>query len=89
MKTLSIVILTVAVMSGVSSQAAAQELALNPPDINGKLNALVQQKMDQLMDVKQAAQDQAGARKQLTTTGEQGREISHDSFVYVVSDSRG
>lgn len=88
MKTLNIVILSVAVMTGVSAHAAAQELALNPPDINGKLNALVEQKMDQLMESKAADQDQSAGRKQVSDTVEQGLVVSHDTFIYVVSDAR-
>ena len=104
MKTLSIVIiLAFAAMTDVSTHAAAQELTLNPPDINGKLNALVEQKMDTLngklnalveqkmdtlMESKDAVQGQPGVRKQLTDTGEQGPEVTQDSLINVVSDSR-
>jgi len=88
MKTLSIVTLAVAIMTGVVVNAAAQDLAINPPDINGKLDTLVERKMNTLMEDKDTVQDQSGVREEANTTGEQPRDVNQNSFIYVVTDSR-
>lgn len=89
MKTLTItIILAFATMNVVVSSAAAQEITLNPPDINGKLNTLVEQKMNTLMDARDDVQNQNGVRRQVPNSGEQSLDVNRDTFIYVVSDSR-
>ena len=50
MKSMRIVILAIAAITCAGANAAAQELTVNPPEINGKLNTLVEEKMDALID---------------------------------------
>lgn len=88
MKTSSIVFLAVAVMSGLVSSAFAEDRAISPPDINGKLDALVEHKMDKLMERRESIRDQAGETEELTRVRGQLREVNHDTFIYVVSDNR-
>jgi len=88
MKTLNIITLVAAIMTGVVTSTAAQELTLNPPDINGKLNALVERKINTLMEVKVDVQGKAGEEKEFTSAGGQLPEVRQDTFIYVVSDSR-
>ena len=88
MKTLNIVTLAAAIMAGVVSSAAAQELTLNPPDINDKLNVLVERKIDTLMEEKANVQGKADEEKEFTRAGAQLPHVRQDTFIYMVSDSR-
>ena len=49
MKHLKVIALAVAVMSASAVNAAAGEVELKTPDISGKLNTLVESKMDSLI----------------------------------------
>lgn len=88
MKTSSIVFLAVAVMTGVVTNAFAEGPAINPPDINVKLNALVEDKMNTLMEIKNKDQNRPVEDKDLTRTGKRSPEVRQDTFIYVVSDTR-
>ena len=88
MKSLNIVIVSIAFFTAIVTNAAAGDLVINPPDINGKLNTLVERKMNTLMQEKGPAQDQRSVSEEAKNAGEQRPELTQDTFIYVVSDSR-
>ena len=88
MKSMRIVILAVAAMTCAGANAAAQELTVNPPEINGKLNALVEEKMDVLIDNTDVKPEPADAQKDMTSAGSQFPGTTQQSFIYVVTDTR-
>ena len=88
MKSLRIVTLAIAAIVSFSANAAAQELAVNPPDINGKLNALVEQKIDALIERNEMNSNHADAQKEALKSSEQLPDVSQHHYIYVISDSR-
>jgi hypothetical protein len=88
MKSLNIVIVSIAFLTTIVSNAVAADLVINPPDINGKLNTLVERKMNTLMEEKSSAQDQRRVSEEAKNAREQHQELTQDTFIYVVSDSR-
>lgn len=88
MKTSSIVFLAVAVITGAATNAFAEGPVLNPPDINAKLNALVEHKMKLQMEVKDTDQVRRSEEKEITRTGDRLSGVQQDTFIYVVSDTR-
>ena len=88
MKTSSLVFLAFAVMTGAVTNAYAEGPSLNPPDIKGKLNTLVERKMETLIESKATVRGTSGEDKELTRDGARLPEGNQDTFIYVVSDSR-
>ena len=88
MKSMRIVILAIAAITCAGANAAAQELTVNPPEINGKLNTLVEEKMDALIDNTDVNLEPADAKMESTNAGRQLPQATQRSFIYVVTDSR-
>lgn len=88
MKSMRIVFLAIAAITCAGANAAAQELTVNPPEINGKLNALVEEKMDVLIDNTDVKLEPADTNKEMIDAGRQVPEATQHSYIYVVTDSR-
>lgn len=88
MKSMRIVILAIAAIICAGANAAAQELTVNPPEIKGKLNALVEEKMNVLIDNTDVNLEPSDARKEMTNAGGKYPDATQHSFIYVLTDSR-
>ena len=88
MKSLNIVIVSIAFFTAIVTNAVAGDLVINPPDINGQLNTLVERKMNTLMENEAAAQQPRSVPEEANNAREQRQELARDTFIYVVSDTR-